>query len=221
MYCCNRGDGIQLRSTVVLLLLIAFCSSTVVYSLLVKSEAYGLSGTGIGIVKEGPLEAEMGETIEYTIIVYNLGDFWIRNVTLTDTFPNGTSCNWVVPDLAPLNHTGNSFNISGILYTIGYDDVAGCPLHIQNHAEVEGYLDWYGLYKHVSANTDYPTLVTIPPPPPVGGYSVSIKTTYSSASYALYITMFLMMSVIFTSLRSQTVHIPNVQRLRHKIMAKK
>lgn len=186
-----------------LLLLIAF-SSYVIFCSSLSSQVSALPGTGIGIRKEGPIEAETGETISYNIIVYNLGDFWIRNITATDTFPNGTSSFWNVPDLAPQNQTGNSFNISEILYTIKEEDVlGGPPPHILNHAEVNGYADVSGFNVLVHANTDYPTLVTIPPPPSVGGYSVNVRTVDSLLSYTFYATMFLTMSAIFVYTRSQ------------------
>jgi uncharacterized repeat protein (TIGR01451 family) len=141
-----------------------FGFSVIFYSFPVKSQASSLSGTGIGIRKDGPLKAKTGETIEYTITVYNLGDYWIRNITVTDIFPNGISSSWAIPDLAPLDQTGDSFTISGILYTIQNGDVlAGPPSHIQNHAEVTGYVDIEGLSKPVYASTDYPTLIIKPP----------------------------------------------------------
>jgi len=129
-----------------------------------KGQPAVLSGTGIGISKDGPLKAQMGDSIEYIITVYNLGDYWIRNITVTDMFPNGTSALWDVPDLAPMEQLGDSYNISGILYTIEEEDVLpGPPPHVLNHAEVTGYSDVEGLLVLVYAETDYPTFIVEPP----------------------------------------------------------
>ena len=185
-----------MRSRAVLLILVTFSSATLLYTLLTEYQASGLSGTGIGIRKEGPTWAVVEETIEYTITVYNLGDFWIRNVTVTDMFPNGTSSSWSVPDLAPQNQTGNLFTIPGILYTIDEADLPDGPgplAHIQNYAEVRGYLDWYNLEKLVNAATDYPTLIR--EPVVVGGHSFDVRPSDLSTSNAIYVVLLLAMTV--------------------------
>lgn len=158
-------------------ILVPFCSS-------LNVQALPVSGTGVGIREDGPEVAQLDAMIEYSITVYNLGDYWIRNITLTDTFPNGTSVSWKVPDLAPMGEAGSSYNKSGIGYTImmedllpppssGNDSALGLPIVI-NTAEVIGYADVQDLGLLVQAETNYLTSVIIPF---LGGYSVSIKTT--------------------------------------------
>lgn len=158
------------------------------------------SGTGIGIRKDGPLKAQIGDTIEYIITVCNLGDFWIRNITVTDTFPNGTSASWDVSDLASLGRPVDSYTISGLLYTISDGDVP----QIINYAEVTGYSEIEGLNLLVRAETSYPTFVVKPPPPPVGGYSVSIITAAPSTIHTVYIILLSIMTATFTILRYNT-----------------
>jgi len=133
------------------------------YSSLSKHQASAVA-TGIGINKAGPANAHIGATISYTISVINLGDYWIRNITVTDRFPNGTISTWHVPDLAPLLQMGHQYAIFGIQYTIGQADVLPeQPPHIVNHAEVVGYADVGGLPEPVSAQTDFPTFIGQPP----------------------------------------------------------
>jgi uncharacterized repeat protein (TIGR01451 family) len=139
------------------LLLIIFDVLVFSSSLLMKNEVSALCGTGVGIRKDGPARAYLNETIEYAITVYNLGDYWIRNATIPDLFPNGTSKSWNVPDLAPLGQLGDSFNISNVLYTIQDNMFHGNPAYIINHAEVTGYSDTQGLSAAVSALTNYVT----------------------------------------------------------------
>jgi uncharacterized repeat protein (TIGR01451 family) len=73
-----------------MLLLILLGLLLVLYSSIVKVEVPAL-GTGIGIREDGPSIAQVGDTILHTITVVNLGNYWDRNMTITDKFPNGTS----------------------------------------------------------------------------------------------------------------------------------
>lgn len=168
------------------LFIIAFVFLVVSSPLLMKSHASGLSGIGIGIRKEGPTFANINDTIAYVIVVYNLGDYWIRSTTVTDRFPNGTSSSWNVSDLAPLGHSGDSFNVSGILYTIRYADVSSSDF-VLNHAEATGYADVQGSPVLVHAETNFLTFVHVP----VGGYSVSITTKGVSTPTAIYAVLLL------------------------------
>jgi uncharacterized repeat protein (TIGR01451 family) len=187
-----------MRRLRLLLVLIISDVSLISSSLLMKSQAFALSGTGVGIRVEGAAQAYIGDTIEYVITVYNLGDYWIRNTTITDRFPNGTSSSWGMPDLAPLGQLGDSFNISSILYTIQYKDVfLGNPPYIINHAEATGYSDVQGLNTTVLAKTDYPTLV-LSVPVPVGGYSISIKTTGTSTPTTIYTILLSILTAAFS-----------------------
>lgn len=161
----NRGrGGVKLRDARTHLLLMIFVFLVILPFLLMKGQAAVPSGTGIGIRKDGPLKAQIGDIIEYVITVYNLGDYWIRNITVKDTFPNGTFSLWNISDLAPLEQLGDSYNISGILYTIKAEDVLPEPRpHVINRAEVTGYSDVEDLPVLVRAQTDYPTLIVKPP----------------------------------------------------------
>jgi uncharacterized repeat protein (TIGR01451 family) len=149
-----------------------------------RGQAFALSGAGVGIRVDSVTQGYIGETIVYAISAYNLGDYWIRNATITDTFPNGTSSSWNIPNLAPLGQLGSSFNISSIFYIIQYKDLfLGNPPYIINHAEVTGYSDIDGSNASVLARADYLTLVVSVP---VGGYSISIKTRGTSTPTAIY-----------------------------------
>lgn len=122
------------------------------------------SGTGIGVRKDGPSKAQVGQTISYSITVINLGDYWDRNLTVTDKFPDGTSSSWNIPDLAPLLQPGHSYTISGISYTIKPGDVLPLsPPSIINNAKVNGYADVSGLHLSVQAETNFPTIILTPP----------------------------------------------------------
>lgn len=177
------------------LLLMIFDVLIISSSLYMGGQAYALSGTGIGIRKDGVVQARIGDTIEYTITVYSLGDYWIRNLTITDVFPNGTSSIWNAPDLAPRGQLGDSFNVSGILYTIqGKDVPSGTPSYVTNHAETSGYSDIQGLRTAVRAETNYITFVI---GVPVGGYAISIKTRDASPPTAVQSILLLMISVAF------------------------
>jgi uncharacterized repeat protein (TIGR01451 family) len=180
-----------MREGRVRLLLVAFAFLVVSSSLLMKSHASGLSGIGIGIRKEGPTLANINDTIAYVVVVYNLGDYWIRSTTLTDRFPNGTSSSWIIPDIAPLGHSGDSFNVSGILYTIRYTDMSGSDF-VLNHAEATGYADVQGSQVLVHAETNYITFVHVP----VGGYSVSIKTKDVSTPTMIYGILLLTLAAV-------------------------
>jgi len=163
-----------------------------------KNQAFAVSGTGVGIRKDGPEFARLNDTVEYSISVFNLGDYWMKNTTIMDMFPNGTSSSWKVPDLAPLGQPGDLFNESGIFYTIREEDLlppnysssiinntTGLPI-VVNHAEVAGYADVNGVGLLVSAETNFPTIVLAPV---VGGYSITIKTTGSPTPTIIQINL--------------------------------
>lgn len=172
------------------------------------SQVNALSGIGIGIRKDGPFQAAVGDTIQYAITVYNLGDFWIRNITIADVFPNGTVTTWVSPDLLPVGQVGDSFNISQIPYTIRDQDVIlqNSP-HVLNHAEVTGYADTGGLGLVVHAETNFATFVMRPI---VGGYAVSIKTLGLSTPTIVYIVLVLSVTTLFAALRRNTANTVSV-----------
>lgn len=168
-------------------------------SLLMMTQASPVSGIGIGIRKDGPVQAYVGDTIVYSITVYNLGDYWITSAAVTDTFPNGTSSLWNVPDLAPVGQLGNSFNISGILYTIQEKDVVGGnPSYVINHAEAVGYSGPQGLNVSVFAETNYVTSVLARGHIPVGGYSIGIKATNTSTPTTVYTNLLFIMTAVFS-----------------------
>jgi len=164
-----------LRSThVLLLILLGF----LLFSIAGKARV-SASGTGIGIRVQGPSQAQINQTISYSITVINLGDYWDRNLTVTDKFPNGTSLSWKVPDLAPLGQEmGYEYTISGISYSIGPTGVLSqpSPRHIDNNATVAGYV--YVSVSNVTvpdavqAETSFPTIISALA---VGGYSISIE----------------------------------------------
>ena len=131
-------------------------------------------GVGIGIRKEAPSFATVNSTIAYSITVYNLGNYTITNVTITDTFPNLTTKSWNAPDLAPIGQLGDSYNITNTLYTIRQQDViSGNPPYIVNHATAAGYSNIQNVTLPVSALTNIVTFLSFP----VGGYSISMKST--------------------------------------------
>jgi uncharacterized repeat protein (TIGR01451 family) len=135
------------------------------------------SGTGIGILVDGPPEALVNQTISYNITVINLGTYWDRNLTVTDKFPNGTSLSWNISDLAPISQTGYQHTISRILFTIKPNNVVSQPppKHIDNNATVTGYacvtVSNVTVLDHVEAETSFPTVIGLP----VGGYSVRLE----------------------------------------------
>jgi uncharacterized repeat protein (TIGR01451 family) len=181
----------RLRVAVAIFELLMISSSS-----LMRGQASALSGTGVGIRVDGVEQAFVRDTIEYAISVYNLGDYWIRNATITDTFPNGTSSTWNITDLAPLGQSGNSFHISGIFYTIQEEDVFfGNSYYIINHAETTGYSDIRGLNTSVVAKTDFITFVL---GVPVGGYSVGIKTRDTSTPTAIYTILLVVIAAVFS-----------------------
>lgn len=163
-------------------------------SFLAMTRAAPLSGIGIGIREEGPVEANVGDTIAYSVTVYNLGDYWIRFAVVTDKFPNGTSSSWNAPDLAPMGQLGDSFDISGILYSIKNKDViSGSPPYVINHAEAVGYAVSQGLNVSVYAETNYVTIL----PLPVGGYSISMEIKGTSTPTTIYTTLLFVTIAIF------------------------
>lgn len=187
------------------LLLFAVCGSLISHSLLMTDQASALSGTGLGISKHGPLEAHMGDTITYSIIVYNLGDYWIRNITVMDNFPNGTSSSWSIPDLAPQGQPGDSFNVSGLVYTVQFSD-GPVGDYTVNYAAAIGYSDIPSLRQSlfVRAETNWPTFILGPAPYPVGGFSTSIRTTRSTTPAAIHFSLLLIVCVIFLIFRRRS-----------------
>jgi uncharacterized repeat protein (TIGR01451 family) len=190
-----------------------------------KSQALAVSGTGVGIRKDGPEEANLKDTVAYSITVYNLGDYWMRNITVKDLFPNGTSSSWNVPDLAPLGQLGATFNISGILYTIREEDLLPAnysssvinettelPI-VFNDAQVAGYADVRGRGLLVRAETNFSTIVHVPI---VGGYSVNVKTTDSSTPTIIQIDMLTIITTI-----SALVVVAHANDLRTEMLAKR
>jgi uncharacterized repeat protein (TIGR01451 family) len=132
------------------------------------------TGTGIAIKLDGPEEAQVNQTIYYTIAVENCGDYWDRNLTVTNQFPNGTSSTTNIPDLAPTH----LYLVMDIPYTIKPEDVLNQTLPcIDDIAKVVGYADINGLHSPVEAETDMLTIIQVYPPPPhvVGGYSVLLE----------------------------------------------
>jgi len=176
-------------------------------ALSLKSEAFALSGTGVGIRLDGPLTASIGNRVEYNITVHNLGDYWVRNITVMDTFPNGTSSSWNLTDLAPVGQSGDAFNISGITYTIQLGDVImGDSPYVTDHVEVTGYTIVQGLGLLVHAVTNFATFVIVRPV--VGGYCVSFKNTGSSRSNDISVILLFIMTIGFSIYR------PNKARVR-------
>ena len=218
----RRGEY-QLRRATLQLILIVIHALLVFSSTSLTNHAFALSGTGVGIRKDGPEYAQVGDIVPYNITVFNLGDYWIRNATVIDTFPNGTSSFWVIPDLAPLNQSGNSFSISEILYTIRERDLINGPLiYIQNHAEVSGFSDTAvaGLSVLVQAETNYPTVIESPL---VGGYSVAIKpavfSTYVPPHIAPYIALLSVITAVFSVFKHKTARASVVHRQHTKKLA--
>jgi uncharacterized repeat protein (TIGR01451 family) len=162
-----------LRSTRVLLLF------TVVILLVCTTEKVKVSasGTGIGIRLDGPEQAVVNQTIYYTITVINLGDYWDKNLKVTNRFPDGTILSWNVPDLAPLLKPGHTYSITPIPYMIKTGDVLpSSPPCIDDVAQVTGYTNVSGLQSSVQAETDFLTIIIARPPPSVvGGYSVLLE----------------------------------------------
>lgn len=146
-----------------MLLLILLGFLAVSYFSVGKVEVSAL-GTGIGIREDGPSKAQVGDTISYAITAINLGDYWDRNLTVTDRFPNGTSSSWNIPDLAPLLQSGHQFTLSGIQYTVKAGDVLPQqPPSVVNNAKVTGYADVNGSGQLVQAETNFPTIILFPP----------------------------------------------------------
>jgi uncharacterized repeat protein (TIGR01451 family) len=220
----TRGKIINMRVHSIGLVLIVL-GILVLSSSFTKNQAFAVSGTGVGIRKDGPEYAHLNDTVQYSISVFNLGDYWMRNTTVKDVFPNGTSKSWKVPDLAPLGQPGATFNVSGILYTIReadllpanysssiINDTMGLPI-VVNHAEVAGYADVQGVGLLVRAETNFPTIIQIPV---VGGYSVSLKTTITSTPTITQINLLTIIATIST-----LVVIAQTSGLRTKRLARR
>ena len=178
------------------LLVISLTILTASPFILMKHQAFAASNIGIGIRKNGPLSATVGEKIEYTIAIFNLGDFPIRNITTSDTLPNGTITTWQVPTLAPQGLTGDRYNITGILYTVDQNDVmynTGSP-YLNNHAEVTGYADVPGQPAYVAAETNFPTFIL---PTPVGGFSIHLSMPNTFIPTFIEFAAMIMLAMVF------------------------
>jgi len=177
-----------MRSTSVLLLIILgfllVCSTT-------GRASVSASGTGIGVRVDGPSHAQVNKTISYNITVVNLGDYWDRNLTVTDEFPNGTSSSWNVPDLSPSSQSGAQYTISGISYLIRPEDVLSQPtfLYVDDNANVTGYAYVTALNvtvrDRVQAEASFPTIISVF----VGGYSVPLEQGWLQTLTIIYATL--------------------------------
>jgi hypothetical protein len=129
--------------------------------------------------------------ISYNITVFNLGDYWDRNLTVTDEFPNRTSSLWKVPDLAPSLQPGNQYTIHGILYAIRPTDVLGNPPleYVDNDANVTGYAYVGGsngsIPDRIQAEASFPTTITVLA---VGGCSVPPEQGWLQTFSIIYVT---------------------------------
>jgi hypothetical protein len=125
-----------------------------------------------------------------------------------------------------VGQAGNSYNESGINYTIQIEDLisppssgnnssSGLPFVI-NQAEVTGYADVQGLRLPVQAETNYPTSVIIPV---VGGYAVNIGTTDPPMPNTAQVTLLASIAVIFSILAVsvQTTRLRNATLIKRII----
>jgi len=158
------------------------------------NKSYAQDSVGIGIRKDGQLRAAIGETIEYQVTIFNLGQYRVENITVTDNLPNGASKVWPIAYLSPQGQLGDSFNISHISYTVDENDLLfsnpDSP-YIVNHAEVVGYAAVQGVGLLVRAETNFPTFITIIP---VGGYTVNVEII--SAQNPILIQLFMLSLVL-------------------------
>jgi hypothetical protein len=131
--------------------------------------------------------------------VINLGDYWDRNLTVTDKFPNGTSSSWNVPDLAPFSQSGYHYTVYGVLYAIRPADVLSDPppKHVDNNATATGYayvsVSNVTVRDPVQAEASFSTFIGLP----VGGYSVSLEPKCLQTLSITYFT--LVFAIIATS----------------------
>jgi len=173
-YYQRMEKGIVILRGLTLGLLVPFVVALAVPFFLLTSSYAVDPGVGIGIRKDAPSFGAVNSTIAYSITVYNLGNYTIMNVTITDTFPNQTTKSWNAPDLAPIGQPGDSFNVTNILYTIRQQDVKRSnPPYIINHAAAAGYANIQNVTLPVSALTNIVTFMS----PPVGGFSISMEST--------------------------------------------
>lgn len=199
-------------------LLILITAITAANFLIVSCQAQN-PGIGIGIRKEGPLFSSVGTTISYNVDVYNLGNYWVRNVTITDTFPNGTIFVWQAPDLAPIGQQGDTYNITNILYTIQYFDIKysnGYP-YVNNNAKTNGYADLGPISAPVNAETNVLTFLTIT----VGGFSFRVQAPASTipATSAVTYAFLLFIAAGTLSLANNSVQRTlNIKRTRKVFM---
>ena len=162
----------------------------ILLSLSMTDRAYATTSTGIGIQIDGQVNALIGQTIGYKVSVYNLGTYWIKNATLTNTFPNGTSKTWQVPNLAPKGSPGDNFNVTGLLYVVNQADISpnaeAINPFVVDHAETVGYAEVQQVGLLVSAQDNFPTFY---PPGIVGGYTVTIGTSQNDNSTSVAIPL--------------------------------
>jgi uncharacterized repeat protein (TIGR01451 family) len=173
------------------LLLLVILGFLLVYSTAEKVSV-SASGTGIGILVDGPSQAQVNQIILYKITVVNLGDYWDRNLTVTDKFPNGTSSSWKVPDLAPSQQPGHQYTISAISYRVRPVDVVSQPPpnHVDSNATVTGYayvsVSNVTILDAVQAEASFPTVIGILA---VGGYSVPPELECLQTFIIIYLTV--------------------------------
>ena len=176
------------------------------------NKSYAQDSVGIGIRKDGQLRAAIGETIEYQVTIFNLGQYRVENITVTDNLPNGASKVWPIAYLSPQGQLGDSFNISHISYTVDENDLlfpnSNSP-YIVNHAEVVGYAAVQGLGLLVHAETNFPTFITIVP---VGGYTVDAKIVSAQNPITVQLLLSSLILVFF-----QTLYWPNRYCLEQSI----
>jgi uncharacterized repeat protein (TIGR01451 family) len=184
-----RGEGSIKVHVLHRVLLVTISVAFIMCSLSMVNKSYALNSIGVGIRKDGQLRAAIGERIEYQVTIFNLGDYRVENITITDLFPNRTSKVWPIPYLSPQGQPGDSLNVSHISYTVELSDLifpnSGTP-YIVNHAEVVGYAAVQGLGLFVHAETNFPTFITTTP---VGGYTVDAKII--SAQNPITVQLFL------------------------------
>jgi len=170
--------------------LVILSLALVTCSLSMAKKSYALDSVGIGMRIDGQLRATIGETIEYQVTIFNLGQYRVENITVTDRLPNGASMLWPIPYLTPQGQPGDSLNISHISYTVDQNDLLfsnpDSP-YVVNHAEVVGYALVQGVGLLVRAETNFPTFIIMIS---VGGYTVDV--TIVSAQNPITFQLFLL-----------------------------
>lgn len=162
-----------MKRTNLKLILITTLALMIVASLTITAHSQTQQGVGIGIRNEGPDQAIVGQIISYSILVYNLGNYTITNLIITDKLPNQTTISWSGPSLLPKGQPGDSYSLSNILYTVRQQDILGGEFnYVLNNANASGYSNVQGLKVPVNAVTNFATFLVSP----VGGYSFALET---------------------------------------------